>query len=65
MHTRDGRFRWRQRFMWLALSGTLLLTGCDDTLRTTVENGIITSSTSFLSSLFQALLQVAQDTGTS
>ena len=43
--------------------GLFLLSGCDPTLRATVENGIITTSNSFLASLFQAALQVASEAG--
>ena len=47
-----------------ALSGGLFfLSGCDPTIRSTVENGIITLSNSFLASLLQAGLQVATETG--
>ena len=48
----------------MALSGGLfLLNGCDPTIRSTVENGIITVTNSFITSLFQAGLQVAADAG--
>lgn len=48
----------------MALSGGLFfLSGCDPTIRSTVENGIITVSNSFITSLFQAGLQVAAEAG--
>jgi hypothetical protein len=51
--------RWRRRSLAALLVGSsALLTGCDPTLRATVEQGIITSSTSLLTSFYQALLQV-------
>jgi len=36
----------------------LLVTGCDSTVTATLENGAINMSTSFITSLFQALVQV-------
>lgn len=39
----------------------LLLTGCNETLRTTVEDGIITSSTALLGSALQAVIAVVQE----
>ncbi len=44
--------------------GLFFLSGCDPTIRSTVENGIITLSNSFLASLLQAGLQVATEAGT-
>ncbi len=44
--------------------GLFFLNGCDPTIRSTVENGIITLSNSFLASLLQAGLQVATEAGT-
>jgi len=47
----------------LASSATLFqLSGCDPTLRTTVESGIINISTAVLTSFVQALLQAGQST---
>lgn len=37
--------------------------GCNPTVRQTVEDGVITSSTALLGSVFTALVQVAQDAG--
>jgi hypothetical protein len=49
--------------MWAAvvvLVGTLAFSaGCDPTLQATIENGLITSSASFMSTLLQAGVQVA------
>lgn len=55
------RMRLRARLIRFAASAggsALLLSGCDPTIQTTVENGIINVSTAFLSSFLQALLQV-------
>jgi len=51
----------QKTYTWaaVALSGTLLfLTGCDPTLQATVENGVITSSTTFLTAVLAAITQV-------
>jgi hypothetical protein len=64
MHLRRGYGKWLQI---VAVVGLLsLTTGCDPTLRTSVENGIISVSTSFFGSLLQAFLALAtqQATGT-
>lgn len=62
-----ARFRMRIR-RWFgvrmaaaALGTSLLLGGCDPTLRATVENGIINSSTAALGSVFAAMLQLFQE----
>ena len=44
--------------------GLFFLNGCDPTLRATVENGIVTTSNSFIASLLQAVLQVGAEAGT-
>jgi hypothetical protein len=54
-------------YRWIVLTGVLVaLTGCDPTVRTTVENGVISTSTaafgSFLSALFS--LAIEAQTGT-
>ena len=56
--------RWRRRM----LAGVLLLAltvpqigGCNPTLRTTVEDGVINLSTALLSSVLQAAIQLAQE----
>lgn len=54
------------RMLWwrislLAAGSTFLLGGCDPQLRATVENGIITSSTSLLASVLQAIVQLAAE----
>lgn len=51
---------WR-RLALLAAGTTLFLSGCDPQLRTTVEDGIISVSTSLLSSLLQAFIQLGQE----
>ncbi len=44
--------------------GTVLfLEGCDPTLRGTVEDGIITTSTSFFGALLRALIELGQEAG--
>ncbi|MBK8913965.1 MAG: hypothetical protein IPM64_05050 [Phycisphaerales bacterium] len=46
----------------LLLSGTsLFLNGCDPGIRSTVENGLITTTQAGLSSVFQAMLQLWQE----
>ena len=42
----------------LTMGTSLILGGCDPTIQATVENGIINTTTSFLTSFFQAVLQV-------
>lgn len=42
----------------VASGTTLILGGCDPTIQTTVENGIINASTSFLTAFLQAVTQV-------
>lgn len=51
---------WR-RLALLAAGATFFLSGCDPQLRATVENGIISVSTSLLGSLLQALIQLGQE----
>jgi hypothetical protein len=51
---------WR-RCLATALAGSfLVLAGCDPATKTAVQTGIITSSTSLLTAVMQAALQVAQ-----
>jgi len=45
----------------LTAGATFFLGGCDPQLRATVEDGIISVSTSLLSSLLQAFIQLAQE----
>ncbi len=50
---------------WLACGGVALqFSGCNTSVRTAAENGIISASNSFLASFLQALLQVASEAGT-
>jgi hypothetical protein len=63
MHQRRGYGRWLSTALIIGLLG--LTTGCDPTLRTSVENGIINVSTSFLGALLQALLALATEAQTS
>jgi len=60
------RVAWNRLTLRLAalLTGTtLLLDGCDPTIQQTVENGLISVSTSFLTALMQAVFQVIGQTG--
>ena len=53
-----NRIPWR-RLALLTVGATFFMSGCDPQLRTTVEDGIITVSTSLLGSLLQAFIQLA------
>ena len=59
-----SKFRFYNRLALVAFAGSAILTGCDPTLRATTENGIINLSTSFMTSLLQAVIQVFQETST-
>jgi len=61
MHRYNRRSLWWWRLSILAAGSALFLGGCDPTLRATVEDGIISSSTAFLGSLLQAILQLVQE----
>ncbi|MEW6198362.1 MAG: hypothetical protein AB1601_06830 [Planctomycetota bacterium] len=52
--------RW---WRWVVAAGgvTLFLGGCDPTLRTTVENGIINVSTSVFGAILRALIELGQE----
>jgi hypothetical protein len=56
------RIRW-WTFLTLA-GGMFFLNGCDPTLQSTIEDGIITTSSSFIGSLFRALIELASETTT-
>lgn len=56
---RSTRRRVVRTLLAASLGGAFLFTGCNDTLRTTSENGIITTSQSLLTAFFQALIAVA------
>ena len=60
MRTIHQRIPWR-RLALLAAGTTFLMSGCDPQLRATVENGIISMSTSLLGALLQAVIAVAQE----
>lgn len=48
----------------LSSAGSLFfLDSCDPTLRTTVENGIISASNSLLASILQALVELGSEAG--
>ncbi len=61
MYRFNRRTLWWWRLSFLAAGSTLILGGCDPTLRATVENGIISSSTAFLGALLQAIMQLVQE----
>lgn len=53
-----------RRKAWVLSAGIaamLLLTGCDEQLRTTIENGVITSSTSLLAAFLRALTDIGNE----
>jgi hypothetical protein len=50
--------RGRTLLALLVMSSSLMSSGCDPTIRATVENGVINTSTAALASLFQAGLQL-------
>jgi|GEM_PF-4641178 len=54
------RMTWRRAAM-MAAGTTFFMSGCDPQLTSTVENGIITLSTSLLASVMRALIEVAQE----
>ena len=62
MRERLGRRQW-----WLVaavVASLAFTTGCDPTLKATVEDGIISLSTSFFSAFLQALLQLGEEAQT-
>ncbi len=55
---------WLRRMALLSSAGSLFfLDSCDPTLRTTVENGIISASNSLLASILQALVELGAEAG--
>ncbi len=57
--------RWRHAIATLVSAGTLFqFGGCDPTIRATLEDGIINVSTSLLTAVFQALVDVLSSTAT-
>ncbi len=63
MRTSKTRIPWR-RLALLTTGGTFILSGCDPQIVTTVENGLISLSTSMLGSLMTVLVDLvgeAQD----
>lgn len=56
--TVTGWKSYRKRLAVLAMGSTLFLGDCDPTVRSTVEDGIISSSTSLFGSFLQAYIQV-------
>jgi len=58
MKFRVRAYRFARRFAPLTIGSTFILGGCDPTIQATVENGIISASTSFLGAFLQALVQV-------
>ena len=62
MRSFPHRIPW-PRLALLAAGTTFILSGCDPQLRATVENGFITLSTSVLTSVMRALIELAQEAG--
>jgi len=56
---RSARRRLVSALLVASLGSAFLFEGCNSTLRTTGENGIITTSQSLLTAFFQALIGVA------
>lgn len=56
------RFRKLMRHMAIAaLGSSFILEGCNSTLRTTTENGIISTSQSLLTVFLLSIVEVAQE----
>jgi len=55
------RLKALRRWAVITLGGAFLLGDCDPTVQATVENGIINSSTAALGSVFQALLNLFEE----
>ncbi len=54
--------RCRERWLVVVAAGVLVLTaGCDPTLQATVEDGIISLSTSFFGALLRAILELGAE----
>ncbi|MBU0640133.1 MAG: hypothetical protein KKB50_14805 [Planctomycetes bacterium] len=54
---------------WLRLSalaggGVFLFSGCDPSIQSTLETGIINTATSFLAALLRAVIDIAQEENT-
>jgi len=58
--TKSRQMRW---WRWVAVvsGSTLILEGCNPTLQSTVEDGIITLSTSLFGSFLRALTELASE----
>ncbi|QOJ15250.1 MAG: hypothetical protein HRU75_11655 [Planctomycetia bacterium] len=52
---------WLIRTAAMFAGTSLFLNGCDPGIRSTVENGLITTTQAGLSSVFQAMLQLWQE----
>lgn len=59
MQRRMERANWRWPTAVLA-GAVLFLSGCDPTVRATVENGVIAGANSLLTAVLQALVQLGQ-----
>lgn len=58
------RSLWRRtnwRFAVLASGSLFFMGSCDPTVRTTVENGLITTSTSLFGAILRAMLELAAE----
>ena len=62
MRSCQKRIPWR-RLALAAAGTTFILSGCDPQLRATVENGFISLSTSALTAVMRALLELWQESG--
>lgn len=51
----------KARLLLAATGGVYILSGCDPSIQTTVENGIISISTSLLASFFQAAIELGAE----
>ncbi|MFH1748005.1 MAG: hypothetical protein ABIG44_13300 [Planctomycetota bacterium] len=56
--------RWRSLWLVVMVFGVLALCGCDEELRTTIEDGVIDTSSSLLGAFLQALIGLAGETTT-
>ncbi len=62
MHLRRSCGKWLQVVAVVGLLG--VSTGCDPTLKASIENGIISVSTSFFGAFLQAMLALATESAT-
>ncbi len=59
---RKARARgWWIKLAMLTTGTTRFLDGCDPSVKATIENGVITTTNSFITALFQALIQLGTE----